>query len=189
MLIEFAYPESDDYSSGTCPVDLFFVECQTEVALDLIDRFDLYTDDHHRRGLVLSPGFSEDKYIPLAEFFRISEEEWSHQKSMPVGGMLYDRSIHPYIEQCSHRPSIPMHRMGDVERVGFRVARDLSSVAADVLHRPYHQMYNGWSPWWQLPEALAISDLSELSDIEWVPGMLPCGNGINGWRPPDWAWD
>ena len=48
--------------------------------------------------------------------------------------------------------------------IGFIVSRDLKKVVPEVLHHPFHQLWNAYSPWRKIP-VRDISSLDELKDI------------------------
>lgn len=47
----------------------------------------------------------------------------------------------------------------------FLVSRDLSWVSAEVAHFPYHQLWNGYSPFQPLAPEHRIADLRELAGL------------------------
>jgi hypothetical protein len=65
-------------------------------------------------------------------------------------------------EQCGHLAE----SLGSPARpFCFLVATDLSSIKPCVPHYPFHQMWNAYSPFREMPEK-QIDELEELKDIE-----------------------
>lgn len=179
MLVSFARPADNDEVDGqpARATDVFFVECLVEVALELIERFGL------DRSRDLPPWFAELSAPRGADSLAGDKSARSveQQRRQAARRLLFS---------YGYEPEVPWHRPGDSERIGFLISRDLSTVETEVLHHPYHQLYNAYSPWWQLPKTLAIGNLSELSTIEFVGNMIPLGIvSDHSWRPLGWTDD
>lgn len=180
MLISFVYPDFQRHDSGahgegstSDGIALFFVECLENVAAELIERFDLRDEESRNRSMIPFDTQNGDGRTPSSDI--------PSSEAKPIGASSKRSPPHDRMAR------VPTHRPGDSERIGFRIARDLSLMDIQVLHHPYHQLYNAHSPWWALPRTRAISNLAELVDVELGAGMVPLGIvGERGWRPPGW---
>ncbi|KXO96828.1 hypothetical protein AXK58_06015 [Tsukamurella tyrosinosolvens] len=82
-----------------------------------------------------------------------------------------------HAESDRFEPRRLLHRSDGIERLTFLVSSDLTHAAQEVGHHPYHQLYNGHSPWWKLADPLAFADLDDLAGFVLPPAeqMIPVG--------------
>ena len=84
----------------------------------------------------------------LQNWFRL----WEQRKSQPDHGQEYVQMIKDTMQ------------VDELAYAYFCVARDLSECYAEVAHHPFHQLWNGYSPFWRC-DHVDINTPDDLKDI------------------------
>ncbi len=142
MIVQFVLPRAPRWARWRPETDeiWLFVEVLPSEAVAIMERYGL-----NRPG-ELTDG---DKF--LIERARM----WAEYRG---------KEFHP--ELGLYEPQELLHREDGIERVTFVVSNDLKHADLEVGHHPYHQFYNGDSPWWQLKEPVEVASLEDLAGFE-----------------------